>query len=392
MNQQGSRLHSLDALRLFLMLLGIPFHAGMIYTQNANWLIRSSHDSVLLSMLTAVLHSFRMSGFFLLSGFFASLTIRRRESGPWLKAKLVQLIVPLVFCWLLLTPPQIFVASLSKLGHPVMQWREAFQMTTATLARPGKLWVLHLWFLIDLILICSTFGLLWRFRNSLLLATVLDKVARLAATRPSITQAGIILVFLGMTMSIQAFHAMLHVPEVTFLNGLIQVQSSIYYGSFFALGATLQARPALLAWFRSPGPLNLVMTIMLVAICAGLALHDSRLSRSLTMFVQTVTALSVMRTLFWIATRFFEMPSRFVRGAADSAYTVYLLHHPVVAVLGFLCIRAAMPPLLAWTVIVIMTALFTITFHRHVVVPSRVLSFLLNGRLSPATRQPLATV
>ncbi len=54
MKEQGNRLHSPDALCLFLILLSIPFHARLIYTQDENWLIRSSYDFVLLSMLTAV--------------------------------------------------------------------------------------------------------------------------------------------------------------------------------------------------------------------------------------------------------------------------------------------------------------------------------------------------
>ena len=80
------------------MLLGIPYHAALIYSTKTDWLIKSAHSSTILTAVSTLLHSFRMGGFFLLSGFFAALVIYRRGNLRWLRARAMQLAVPLLVC------------------------------------------------------------------------------------------------------------------------------------------------------------------------------------------------------------------------------------------------------------------------------------------------------
>lgn len=376
-----SRLHGLDALRLFLMLLGIPYHAALIYSTKTDWLIKSAHSSTILTAVSTLLHSFRMGGFFLLSGFFAALVIDRRGNRRWLRARVTQLAVPLLVCMAVLTPPQIYLASLSKFMDPVNHLQDALNTSIVVLSHPNKLWVLHLWFLLDLLLISIAFGFAWNAILPRQVGIALDRAEHLAARHPLVAQAAMMVFFLLATLLPQLMHKMMHVQEVSLLDGLIQVESTLYFGAFFAFGAVLQSRAGLLAWFQQFSIANLLMSCVALILCVTMARSDAHVIKTVLPFVQATSPICTTRLLFWVVMTLLHKPFRSVRRAADAAFTVYLFHHPVIALLGFLCIRNDVGPLFAWSAIVITTTMLTVSFHRYVVARSRVLTFLLNGRL-----------
>ena len=68
------RLHALDAVRAFALLLGIAFHASMSFIPGmppAAWSMTDNSPSVPLAEFAFVAHMFRMSLFFFIAGFFA---------------------------------------------------------------------------------------------------------------------------------------------------------------------------------------------------------------------------------------------------------------------------------------------------------------------------------
>ena len=81
--QKPERLHALDAVRGFALLLGIVLHATMSFIPAPTriWIIQDSHPSMTLGILFFVIHVFRMTTFFLIAGFFAHLSFHRR--GTW---------------------------------------------------------------------------------------------------------------------------------------------------------------------------------------------------------------------------------------------------------------------------------------------------------------------
>ncbi|CNC17661.1 glucans biosynthesis protein [Yersinia similis] len=58
-----------DAIRAYLMLLGIPFHLSLIYSSHP-WAINSHHPSLVFTLLNDFIHAFRMQVFFVISGYF----------------------------------------------------------------------------------------------------------------------------------------------------------------------------------------------------------------------------------------------------------------------------------------------------------------------------------
>src|SRR4051812_36414745 len=81
--QKPERLHALDAVRGYALLLGIVLHATMSFLPSPTriWIIQDSHPSITLGVLFFAIHVFRMTTFFLITGFFAHLSFHRR--GTW---------------------------------------------------------------------------------------------------------------------------------------------------------------------------------------------------------------------------------------------------------------------------------------------------------------------
>lgn len=76
----GDRLHALDAVRGFALILGIFFHRAAGYTENFPeqlWPMREP-PSTTLGVVFFVSHMFRMSLFFLIAGFVGRMLIERR--------------------------------------------------------------------------------------------------------------------------------------------------------------------------------------------------------------------------------------------------------------------------------------------------------------------------
>src|SRR5262249_18394066 len=97
------RLNALDPVRGFALLAGIVFHATVSFLPAPPniplWPVMDVHRSLTLAVAFHLLHTFRMTTFFLMAGFFAHLTFHRRGQGGFIKDRLTRIGVPLVVGW-----------------------------------------------------------------------------------------------------------------------------------------------------------------------------------------------------------------------------------------------------------------------------------------------------
>ncbi|HEU4625143.1 MAG TPA: acyltransferase family protein [Steroidobacteraceae bacterium] len=105
----GDRLHALDAVRAFALLLGVVHHTALFFipqelVQPGIVPINDPSPSRLLALVAFVGHMFRMSLFFLMAGFFARLVIERKGMRAFWSDRLQRILVPLVVGWLILFP------------------------------------------------------------------------------------------------------------------------------------------------------------------------------------------------------------------------------------------------------------------------------------------------
>ena len=173
------RLHALDGLRGFALILGIFFHGAAGYVENfpeTLWPMREP-SSTTLGLLFFVSHMFRMSLFFLIAGFFGRMSIERKGASGFVRDRARRILLPLV-----LGVPVILVlfAVLGGLGFLLsgMSVAELQRMQAEQLDAPNEgatfPWM-HLWFLYYLLLFYAG-ALLLRA-----LTQVVDRAGRLPA-------------------------------------------------------------------------------------------------------------------------------------------------------------------------------------------------------------------
>ena len=98
-SSEPARLHGLDALRGFALLLGVVLHAAMAYTPFPMWVVADAQTSPVAATLFFAIHLFRMTTFFLIAGLFAHMMIGRRGVGGFIRDRLSRIAGPLAVFW-----------------------------------------------------------------------------------------------------------------------------------------------------------------------------------------------------------------------------------------------------------------------------------------------------
>ncbi len=153
-----TRIHSLDNLRALAMLLGVYLHAAFAYANPSQsfWLATDQGSSISIDVSIWFIHLFRMSLFFLLSGYFAKLVIERKGAKRFLWGRLLRIVLPflLFYPFLLAAITVVIVFALSYVPNPRgLIGMIATMAQDTSEARQSPPWTtMHLWFLYYLFL------------------------------------------------------------------------------------------------------------------------------------------------------------------------------------------------------------------------------------------------
>ena len=106
------RIHSLDALRATMMMLGIVLHSTETYSVGYDgiWPHDPNSSHILMNFLNSFIHLFRMPSFFLIAGFFGALLFYERGVGSMLKNRFKRLVLPFLVFLVLLHPIIILIS------------------------------------------------------------------------------------------------------------------------------------------------------------------------------------------------------------------------------------------------------------------------------------------
>ncbi len=153
---ESQRIHSLDAMRAILMLLGVYFHLSLAYVTfgdgSEGWVKDPNSTSPFFDFIFAALHYFRMHGFFMIAGFFGSLLYHKRGAKKMMSNRFKRILLPL---FVMIAPINLFITyfrnfsfqrnegfsiweSLSR-GFEIFELPDRWELLPTTTA--------HLWFL-----------------------------------------------------------------------------------------------------------------------------------------------------------------------------------------------------------------------------------------------------
>ncbi len=385
------RLHGLDALRGGALLLGVVLHATVSYLPGAQywWIVSDSAQSLALSATFFTIHTFRMTTFFLLAGFFGALLLRRIGYRAFVYDRLRRIALPLLAGW-----PIVFGAIVA-----VVVWSALLKFggQLPKESPPGPAFtaddfpLTHLWFL---------YQLLWLYAAMLVARTVLSQLDRSGRVQAALDRvvAGVLGPLAPALLAIPVALALLSTsrwyawfgvptPDQTLYP---QLASSVCYGLAFAVGWALQRQRGLLVALAARWPVHLGIAIAATATCLwqlGLSspARVAELDAQTALYAYTYALASWSWTLglVGLTLQHFATANRARRYVADASYWIYLAHLPLVMALQVAASRIDAP----WWIefpLLLTVALAVLFASYHWLVRGRAIGRFLGERTSPA--------
>ena len=353
-----------------LMVLGVVVHAANPYAVGASWIVSDGNDQPWLEHLHDLPHAFRMSGFFLLAGFLGTLALNKRGVGDYLSRRTTRLLYPLATALLTINAFQYWYVH-----HYIATHCASATSACAAHVTPG-LWVAHLWFLFFL-------------GGYSLLLPALVRTCQWAPLRELMRRSSAVHWPLLVSLMVPFVGSLLLKTCSLAFPWLYRQQLGIgslfdfsSFGLYFALGVLIASWPTLRQRFVTLAPrtaLLLVLTGTAAYVVAGyLATGHGwqvRAAQVVTYACQSLLTIGAVR-LFMLLSHW--LPGLATR-VADSSYTVYLFHHPLVVLTALALVGWPGP---AWAKFLLICAVaggVSYQLHRWVISRSDLLRRVFNG-------------
>lgn len=394
------RLHSLDALRAFALLLGILFHGAAGYVENfpaGLWPWREP-SSAPLGVYFFVSHIFRMSLFFMLAGFFGRMVLERKGLRAFVRDRSKRILLPLAGGLPIVLLSTGLLGGLGTFLGGGVDALTALQSTgppgggaAQTAPAQGTFPWIHLWFLYYLLIFYAGALVLRAACDAFLdrgghLRRALDVIVRVALS--GVWGAALIGLPLAMYFSsLEGWSSWTGLPAPLAL--LPQAPSLVGYGTAFGFGWLAHRQMDRLLALERQWLVFLSLAVGLSAAALYLGGTTPRFQPTLAGRDLIVYCLVYFVAMWcWIfgltgaAVRFLSDASPVRRYVADSSYWLYLMHLPVLAFFaGFL---HGVP--LHWTIKYLLQVAGTLAVlfvsYRHLV-RSTFIGAILNGRRYP---------
>jgi ABC-type multidrug transport system ATPase subunit/peptidoglycan/LPS O-acetylase OafA/YrhL len=394
--QNQDRIHALDAVRAFALLLGIAFHATMSFLPGMTpgaWAAVDNSPSTTLGVMFFTSHMFRMSLFFVMAGFFAHLMLQRRGVRGFWNDRLKRIGVPLIVGWLLIFP---MVAVLLIFGIKRTFAGVPPQNLPHMPAPPrGYFPLAHFWFLYYLLMLYAIVfavrELVERIDGAGRVRTLADRCVAFLTS-----YAGCAL-FLGVPLAIVLYRlpgwqpgAGIPTPDMTVIP---QLPALVGYGTAFGFGWLLHRQPRLLTELQRRDFAYVVLAVALTVICLapgtlfpGTGLHAAQGLAKLGYVAAYVGAIWAWTFgIVGLALRYLNHESPVRRYLADSSYWLYLTHLPPVMAMQILVAPLHVSWVVKYPLILAVTFAILLSTYHFLVRPTFI-GQLLNGRKYPRRR------
>lgn len=373
------RYHALDAVRGYALLAGIVLHATMSFFLAIP--IADHSPSSALKVTFFVIHTFRMTLFFVIAGFFARLLLQRRGVTGFIRHRSARILAPLLVAWAVLTPVTL----------RILAWADP---ASAHGWRPVPL--MHLWFLYYLCLFyVAALALRWitaqRSDGGEGLAELADGAVRRLLDSPLAPWVLALPLFAVLGFDDRILWG-LGIPTPD--RGLTpKPPVLVAFGTAFALGWFVHRQPAQLQKWRARWREHLAVGMTLTGLCLtvlhveqgatdGWLFHSAAGSRAV--YVACYLA-SIWYWTFGVtgaALRYCADESPVRRYLADSSYWLYLVHLPLVFFLQVAFAPLAWPWAIKFSLIMVI-ALTLLFLSYHYFVRSTWIGEVLNGARYP---------
>jgi ABC-type multidrug transport system ATPase subunit/peptidoglycan/LPS O-acetylase OafA/YrhL len=392
-NNSEQRLHALDAVRGFALLIGVAFHAALSFMPGwppGIWAMVDNSPSQFLSDAAFVTHVFRMSLFFFIAGFFGRLLYHKLGAQAFWVNRAKRIAVPLVVGWIILFPliAWVWTVGITKvLGTaPTMP-----EMPKTAGAFP----LTHLWFLYQLLIlyvaVLAVRAVILRIDTARKLRTLADQMTHLAIDKMAgVFVLGLPLMFALIKLPMWFYWTGIPTPDQSLIP---QLPATVGFATAFIVGWLVNRSTTALAALERRWYEHLVFAVLATAwllyVVKTVPMAQPGTTKILFAYGFGVAVWGWVLGLTGAALKFLSNFSPVRRYIADASYWIYLAHLPVVA--AFQVWMGHWP--LHWAVKypLILAASFAVLFlSYHLLVRPSFIGQLLNGRKVRRGAAPVA--
>jgi glucan biosynthesis protein C len=347
--EPGERLHALDAVRAFALILGVFFHATMSFLPGQQlWVVADVERSQAMGGTFFLLHIFRMSLFFFVAGLFAHLSLQKRGTRGFVIDRLKRVGVPLVAGWPILFALIIAVAVWASLRATGKIPSPPTTPDTSGIFFP----LTHLWFLYVLLwLYALALGVRWavlQLDRSGALQARIDRLVQLIAHSYVAPLVLAVPLLVSLWFASPWYHYF-GIPPAD-MNLIVNAQALTAFGTAFAFGWLVHRQIGVLEMWTQRWRQNLLVAVVLSIACLTLvgptpiltpAARDATTAVYAVCYAVAIWAWTI--AIVGAALRFCSNESPVRRYVADASYWIYLIHIPVVMALQTVVAQWSLP-------------------------------------------------
>jgi glucans biosynthesis protein C len=347
-NQKPERQFYIDWLRILLILSVFLFHIGMIFN-TWNWHVKNDqlYGGMLRSVMT-FLHCWRMPLLFLISGAGTYFALGKRTSAQYLGERFKRLFIPFAVGVFTLVPVQVYIEKASSFSSLLDFYPHLFE----GFYPEGNFSWHHLWFIVYLFVIALLISPFLGMLRSARFARFTDRIEGIV-TKPLALNILIIPLLLSQIVLRRYF-------EVN-TNDLVHDWASMaLYIIFFVSGFILLPNRKISEAIRKQRLLYLAETVAVTIImfCVPSLAGSERTGEIIYDVSSIFVALTCGITALGFAKQYLNRDSKLRKLANEAIFPFYLLHQPVIVVVGYFIVSLDIAVI--WKVVFITISSFTI--------------------------------
>lgn len=373
----SGRRYELDWLRTLVVLGLIPYHAAVVFATGPGDYVKSPQRNIVFDLFATMLSFFGMPLLFMVAGAATWFALGRRNPRQFLRERIARLGIPFLFGVLALVPVQLYFAHLASPSYHLtyFQFYRDFLIGWANIAQHrifglGFQYWGHLWFILYLLAVsvCLLPLLLWLRRPGVRRILSSD-VANARSPLPLFLLVGVPLI--GIEVALQGPIGLPAYADYTNLYsgpaGLVLYAAAFLVGYLIYSDAHLQQAAV---HYRIPalvqGLALLAMHEIALAI-AGEDLVNSAWGSFLIRCLRSYITCCLLIAILGYAQRYLHVNGPALRYLNEASYPIYILHMPILTILGFYIVRWQGPLMVIYPLLLSATACFTFAVYEGIV-------------------------
>ena len=373
MKTTPTRSYYVDWLRVLAVLALFPFHAGQIYNSEAAFYVKDKVSIPVIMGINSFIYLWHMPLFLFLAGIGSYYALRFRSGGVYLLERFRRLVIPLIFGTLVLIPPLTYIRMF---GDPDKVWPKGFAHNAVPgfdksyfeyypdffngIYPNGNLDWGHLWFLAYLF----TFSLIalpiFLYLKSEKGRWVIDSLKKVASK-----SYGIFLFFLP----IAVIELLLRRAYPNMQNLVSDWANFLMFITVFAYGFVMVSDDkfgeAIDRHWKTALISGLLIAVALsVAFAAGI---QTRLNEDtfyiVEMILRGISIWFCMIGFMGFGKRFLNRGGKLIKYANEAALPVYIIHLPMVVMIGFYVIKFDLPIAVKYLAMIILPLVSSVLLY-----------------------------